>query len=344
MLKKITIPLLLALSFNAQAETEKCSLKGRVHLPESFLQTDSQVRIYNLTTKIENGTFCFEEKISMRPDVYMYVIKENEIVLKNKIVKGYDDLQDINLGIEKVVAENTCVDNLCDNRTIQINLRLGKTKEITNNIKDKYYTTFNKNFDYERIEYKIQKQERNITNARKKEFVDIADEVYFELDKDLYSTNYKKFEYKKSDIRNHIEQFKSNQKTLQGLTKKEDIPDIILTHWFRYLYYYGTDFEMVGALYSESLKEELIENKAFDKPLIMTSVYQNNLKNKTKVRGTKDNVFFKRTTKELKNTFGKMDSSIYNLDQDYGNIEFVFENGAWRLNKFDASKKFFKDF
>ena len=31
----------------------------------------------------------------------------------------------------------------------------------------------------------------------------------------------------------------------------------------------------------ESLKEELIENKAFDKPLIMTSVYQNNLKNKT---------------------------------------------------------------
>lgn len=348
MIKKIISIGILAISSNVYAETEHvidplCEIQGTVDLPYSFLGDNSYVGIYDISTKInEKGEFCFKEKIKHRSNFNLYVSTNDTIVLQNPISRGLDDFNNIKLDLAKAVAYNTCDDELCSPKDVEIHMRLKTVHEYGKYLKNKYYKTYHKKFDYSKIEKKMRSQKRDVAYAKKREIVDMAGDTYFPLDLELKATNYKSFNYKSSVIRRDQSFFIGNSKKLQGLDKADVIPDIILTHWLRYLYYYGPSFKDVGALYSKDYKESLVESKDYERPLKFAKLYQNNLRNGTKVRGTKDEKYFEDTTEELKGLFAKKGQFIFNIKPEYVNIEFIFEDGAWRLNTFDVNDKYLK--
>lgn len=346
MYKKSLFCLLLTLfsanSFANEKDEAKCFIKGTVDLPKEFVGTNSYVGVYDISSKITDNKFCIEQKVDNRKEFYLYVFKDKNIILKNKIIEGMDDFKNINLNLEKAIAELACKDDVCSNKDIMLNLRLRKVKEYSDYLKGKYYRTINKNFSYEKIEKKMKKQERDIQHAKKDEKVEMSKESYFPLNGDLHATNYKSFTYKKSDKRKGMNNFLSNKDSLEGINNQSEFAEIALTHWLRYLYYYGTDFEFVGNLYTNRYKQELVESDNFEKPLNLAFLYKNTLRNKTKVRGTKDKTYFKKTTEEIQDDFKKKRNVIYNIKPDYVNIEFLFEDGAWKLNKFNVNERYLK--
>lgn len=352
MLKKIIFTTILLCSSCANAEHKNqssdisCKMGGKVDLPTSFLKEDLYIGVYNINGDISmDGHFCLDGTVEHRHQFPLYVMKDDTIVLKNTIYRGADDFQNLTISLDRAVAENSCYDEdkkLCGSKDVLINEKLKLVEEYANDIEYRYYKEFSTKFDYKRIEKKMAKKKRNIEKARGKEIIKISADTYFQLDGILKSTNYKSFNYKKSIIRKELEMFKNNNTAMKGLTNQSDVADTILTHWSRYLFYTGADFKNVGALYSNSFKAELIESEDYQIPLKLSAIYKNNLRNGTKVRGNKDKRFFEDTTEELEGMFLRKGGNIYNLKPESVNIEFIFEEGAWRLDKLQGNEKYFK--
>lgn len=338
MFKKLFILNILLISFNSYSNENKCYIEGSIDLPK--LENKYNAVIFNNSTPINDNYFCFPDKINIEKNFYIHVLdQQNNLILKNKFIiknKKAENHQ-FNLTINRAVAEEICDEN-CSIGTIEENINEGFITEYSQKVMDSYYSPMARNFSYSRIQKKIQRQKRDFSVSKQSKNQKQVKTYFFSLD-NTTSKKYSNFKYKKSEENKLIENFKSNNILLEGLTSSSIPIDIVVTNWLRYLYYYGDDINKVGSLYSNTLKNELINSESFHEPLILTNIYQVKATSRH-IRDKKDEEYYKKTVKKIEGMFEKRNNTIYNKTPDYANITFVFENGSWKLNKFEINDKY----
>lgn len=333
------------LSGNVYANEDKCFIKGKVILPDGFLK-ESMVSILDQNSSIDKeGFYCIKENIKWREHLNIYVTnKDHKIILKN-VVYGTELKKNgiFNITLERAAAEVMCHDRLCSRSEVFDYEKADYLLSYIDKTKDKYYTTANNNgrFNYSKILKKIENQKFETLKNDSKEKRDKRKDSFFAL-KDVKGKSYNNFKYKASRLKEPGEVFLSNNTIYDGLSDEKMDYEIVLINWIRYLYYYGDNLDHVSALYSNNLKHNLINKDEKEKPLLLSRFYRSNARNNTFVREDADFKFYQKSLKNIQDSFGKYKGNIVNIKPEHVNIEFIFENGSWRLDVFNINDEYEK--
>lgn len=343
---KIIALSMFMIHFNANAKKQKklepeCFLSGTVELPSHFFKNNkSYVNLYGQTSEIDdNGQYCIKKKAENRNEISVQVFYETNLVLENTLFyKGQKSIK-ANLSLEQAMAEISCREDVCTEGQIKKNFQSSYIKEYTQKTINRYYNNPEK-INYEKILSKMSRQDRNVRNSFEKEIKKESKNNFQKLDSDMRATNYRTFKYKTNDIRKNEDFFLKDSSTIQGLTSQSLPPELVITQWARMAYFFGNEMETAGRFYSKEFKEELKEDGSYHKPLAFTGVYKSKAKGSSLIRSKNDEIYFKKSLKEAEGTFIKQNSVIINKTPTYVNIEFIFEDGSWRMNKFDVNQKY----
>lgn len=348
-MNKIFFIILSIISLNVLAKTDtqdgSCFISGMVELPAPFLKK-AKVNILDQNTKVESdGFYCIEKPIRERDVLYITVLnKSKKIILKNAIYsKEIKDDGKFNLTIERAFAEHVCEERLCSELEVYVYEKNQFILSYKKKLLKSYYD-FNDNnsrFKYEKITKKMTNRGYRISKSEKKIIQENREKGFFPLE-NVRSKDYKSFKYSKYDKRKKVEVFLNNNAQFIGLDEKNENSDIIILNWIRYLHYYGDQFEEISALYSERLKLKLLQNDNIEMPLVLSSLYKSNAREGRFVSPDKDYKFYKKSIPNIEKHFKKSGNFIVNEKPDYVNVEFIYENGAWRLDTFDVNDLYIK--
>lgn len=347
MLKKflILLPSLLFISsVQASHEEDSCYISGKVKLPNAFF-SKAKVNMLDQNVKIEkDGFYCIEESIRERDKIYLTVInKHKKVILKNPIFKSeINNKEPFNITLERAFAEVVCDNRLCSEEEIRVFEKNNFIKDYKTKLLKTYYDDKDNNtrFKYEKVIRKMENQSFRIHRKEEKTSKQEREISFFPLE-NVKAKNYDNFYYSKRDRGSLIQNYLNNNDVYVGLDNKNENYDIIILNWIRYIYYYGDQIEDVGALYSKKFKYEILEKNELEKPLILSQFYKSNAREKTFVRPENDLRFYKKSIPEISKHFQKNGSFILNKKPDFVNIEFIYENGAWRLDTFDINKEYY---
>jgi len=349
-MKKTILMMIAMMSFfslanNSKDDGDGCFIRGKVELPKHFL-TKAKVNILDQNARVESdGFYCIEKPIRERDVLYVTVLSKNKkIILRNPIyAKEIKDTGYLNITLDRAFGEITCENRLCSELEVYVYEKNEFIIEYKSRLLKSYYgkNDNNSRFRYEKV---IKKMKNQSFRVGKKE-VDIIKENredgFFPL-KNVKAKNHEKYKYSAYDKRKKVSIFLNNRAEFIGLDKKDENSDIIILNWIRYIYYYGDQFEEVSALYSENLKYKLLKNDELEKPLILATLYKSNASKNTFVRPDKDYRFYKKSIPNIEQHFKKSGKYIVNQKPDFVNVEFIYENGAWRLDTFDVNEQYAK--
>lgn len=341
-MKKTIIALFVFTSTFSFAENKDCFIGGKIELPTDLL-SDTQVTVYDQTSKVnEKGEYCLTEKIKNRDDFYIYVIKDKKVILKNIFFDKKRKKNTFNINIERAMSEYLCEDRLCSENEIKKYISNEHVKEYSEKMKIRYYETFSPNFSYEKMEKKFKKQRRDAEHSNKKEIKKSRKKYFFPLD-DIKSKKYDEFVFTSRDIKKYEDLFLKDKTQLRGLNDKNTNVNAVITHWLRYLYYFGDDLKFSGALYSQDFKERNdVKFEKIQNTLRFAKAYQNKTRNSSRIRESTDETSFKRTLEKIDDLFIKQGKNISNQKPDYVNIQLVFENNGWRLDTYSVNPEYYK--
>lgn len=320
---------------------EECFLHGSVKLPSQFFN-NGHVNVFGQSNNIsKEGTYCIKEKPSNRNELKIQVYNKTNLVLENTIVyRGQKSIKH-DITLEQAMAEVTCREDVCTYAQVKTNLQSPYIKEYTTKTIEKYYKVPEK-VDYEKIIKKMSRQDRNVRNASEKLIKKESKNDFIPLPNEMRATNYKTFSYSKADLRKYFTYFEQDKEPILGLTDKDSTPEYIVTQWARMAFFYGNDLKSAGRFYTEEFKTAIIEEDTLERPLLFTAVYKNKAKSKSRVRTKNDEMYFKKSIKEANGMFKKQYGVVINSQPTYVDIEFIFENGSWRMNRFDVNEKYLK--
>lgn len=332
------------LNVNANEEETECFLLGEVKLPTYYFKDgESYVNLFSQESIIdEDGHYCIEEKANNRNQLKLQVYYKNNLVLQNTIVYRGKKSTNHNITLERAMAEVTCREDSCTEPQIKKNLQSPYIKEYVDKIISRYYKK-PEDVNYEKIISKMSRQDRKVRNENEKVIKKESKSNFSPLSEDMRATDYKKFTYKKSDLKKYENTFLNDNSSIEGLNTQNLSPDVIVVQWARMAFFQGNDLKKAGRFYTAEFKQKLKESGAYHKPLSFTVVYKSKAKSNTRIRSKTDEMYFKKSVKDASNTFKKQYGVVINQSPAYVNIEFIFDNGSWRMNQFDVNERYLKN-
>lgn len=346
MIKKITTLLAISTlftgfsSYASEDDETECFLFGEVKLPSHYFDDSIYVNLFSQESEIDKyGNYCIKEKPQNRNELKLQVFYNNNLLLENTIVYRGKKSTKHNITLEQAMAEVTCREDICTQAQIKKNIQSPYIKEYVEKKVLRYYKRPEK-VDYEKIIKKMSQQDRNVRNSTEKTIKNESKNNFKNLKDEMRATDYNKFTYKKRDVRKYEMLFMEDNTPIEGLTSKDMPVDIMVIQWARMAFFHGNDLKKAGRFYTKEYKDKLKENDDFHEPLKLTALYKNKTKSNSKIRDKTDEMYFKKSVKAVKGMFKKRYGVIINDTPTYVNIEFIFENGSWRLNQLDINKKY----